>query len=477
VDSIQTGGNVAGISFSGTGLASGIDTQALIDALVALEEKPVQEAQSKQQGLQSLSSLVKTLSTKLGTLRDAAAALTTLGQGLAFSASSSDNTKVVASAGSNAAAGPHAISVSQLASAASSSLTASTVITDPDAVLNNTGNVTITYAGTSTAIDVTGKSLDQVRDLINSSVTGVTASVVNVGASGSPDYRLVVSGQASGAANSLSFTKDAGVDFNFNTITSAKNAMFKVDGVDIQRDTNSISDVIPGVSFTLLNTTQTGQDVTLTVSPDVTAVKTKIQTFVNAYNDVLNFINSNSTYDAGTKVAGAFFGDSTIDSIKSQLTNMALKGGSEYTSNEGTSSLGILGVAVQQDGTLLIDDTKLTDKLNTDVTKVLDLFADTDGTAGPDKGLALEFRDFADFATNGGTDPITGVSYDGLLVAKSKSISDQIASLQKTIDDGEQHVNDYAASLKAKFTAFEEAMTVLKAQQTALAAKFGTPTQ
>ena len=201
VDSILSGGNAAGISF--TGLASGIDTQSLIDALANLEHKPVDLAIAKQKKLQSLSGLVQTLSTKLQALGTAAGQLSTLGQGLAFTVTSSDASKVNASAAPSAVAGPHTIAVSQLASGATTSFTASSVITDADTALANTGNITVTYAGTSTTIDVTGKTLDEVRDLINTNVTGVNASVVNVGASGAPDYRLVVSGEGTGAASSL----------------------------------------------------------------------------------------------------------------------------------------------------------------------------------------------------------------------------------------------------------------------------------
>jgi flagellar hook-associated protein 2 len=473
VDSISGSGgglNGSGISFSG--VASGIDTDALIAALTKLESKPIEIAKAKQKKLQSLSALVKALSTKLSALRDAAASLTTLGQALAFTATSSDPSKVTASTTTGAAVGPHTISVTQLATAASTSLTLGAPIADPTAALSNTGSLHVNYAGTAASIDVTGKSLNEIRDAINAGVPGVTASVVNVGASGSPDYRLVVTGKESGAVKTLTFTQDGGVAFNFTSITTAKNAMFKVDGVDIQRDSNTVGDVIPGVSFTLLAPTATGADVTLSISTDVSAVKTKIKKMIDVYNEVVSFINANGTYDAASKTAGAFFGDNSITSIKSNLATLFLTGGAEYASDEAFNSLSQLGVKLQSDGTLLLDDAKLTDKLSTDMGKALDLFADTDGP-GADLGLALKVRDYAIAATSGGNDPVTGTSYDGILTAKTKSISDQLAYLTKQINAGEDHVAKFSKMLKLKYMAFESAISKLKAQQSALYAKFG----
>lgn len=468
VESISN--NTSGISFSG--VASGIDTDAIIAALTKLESKPVELAKSKQKSLQSLSALVKTLSSKLSALRDAAAGLTTLSQGLAFTASSTDATKLTASASSAATAGPYSIAITQLATAATTSVAAATTITDPDAAVAGSGNLHVTYAGSTTSIDVSGKSLNEIRDLVNASVPGVTASVINVGASESPDWRLVVTGKESGAAKALTITQDTGLGLTFDPITTAKNAMFTVNGIAVQRDTNTVGDVIPGVSFTLLAPTAPGSDLTLTVSTDLPGVKAKIKKLVDAFNDVVSFINSNSNYDAATKTAGSFFGDNSIRTIKSTLTTLVLGGGQGFVEDEAYGTLSQLGIKLQSDGTLLIDDGKLTEKLSSDLTKALDLFADLDAS-GPDQGLALKFRDFATAATSGGKDPVTGVSYDGILTAKSKSLTDQITRLTKQIADGEDHVAKFAKALKLKYTAFESAISKLKAQQNALYAKFG----
>lgn len=471
ISSFDSGSSASGINFSG--LASGLDTSAIIAALTRLEERPIEAAKQKQTKTQNLITLSQQLNTKFKTLRDKAAALTTIAQGLSFSTTSSDNSRITASASSGASAGPHTIEVSQLAKAASSYGTAASTITDPAAATTNTGNLTITYAGTGKTIDVSGKSLNEVRDLINDQVTGVTASVVNIGTSSNPNHRLVITGDETGSTKGLSFTVDAGVDLSFTTISSAQNAIFSVDGIpNIERETNTVGDYLDGVTLTFLNTTETNKPITLTVSTDVSAIKGKIKGFVDAMNDIASFYNTQNTYNAATKIAGAFFGDNSIRSLVSRMRDLAFGNGeSNFQSNEEYASLSAVGITVQGDGTFKLDDAKLTEKLGKDATKVLDLFADSDG-AGTDAGLAVVLRQFAQDASTGGKNA-DGTEYAGALDSRIATLEDRVTSLQRTIDDGEDRLAKYTKQLKAKYARYEQTIGQLKAQQSALFAKFG----
>lgn len=473
-DSISSiSGSTSGISFSG--VSSGIDTQSIIDALTNLESRPINAAKAKVTKLTSLQGQITQLSTRLKALRDKAASLSTVAQGLSLSVTSSDTSKVTASASASAATGPHTLEISQLAQAASSYLSGPSKITDPAAASTDTGNLTITYAGTATAVDVTGLSLNAIRDAINTNVTGVSATVVNAGTSASPDYRIVLNGAESGATKTLTVTADAGVSLTNTTVLGAQNAIFKFDGIaGIERETNTVTDYLPEVTFNLIAATETGKPVSLNITTDVSGVKDKIKAFVTAYNDVVSYYNTNNTYNSATKVAGSFFGDSTVGGLISNLRQLGFKGGSEYVSKETDTygSLSSIGIALQSDGTLQIDDAKLTSRISTSAAKTLDLFADSDGS-GTDLGIAIEIRNFAQYATTGGTVNSETGAFVGVLDSKVASIKDQLASLQKTIDTGEDHVAQYTAQLKAKYSKFEEVIGKLKAQQAALAAKFG----
>lgn len=466
----STGG--AGISFSG--VASGIDTQSIVEALASLERRPIDAAKAKLTKLTSQQSLVGTLTTKLKNLKDKAAALSTITQGLSLSATSSDTTKISASAGATATNGAHSITVTQLAKAGSSYLSSGSAITDPATALSNTGSIHVTYSGTTVDLDVTNLSLNAIKDAINEQVSGVNANVVNAGTSTSPDYRLVVTGDDTGASHGLSITADVGVTLTNTSISLAQNAIFSVDNLTgIQRETNTISDYLQDVTFTLYDKTETNKPVTLTIATDVSGVKNKIKGFVDAYNDVVSFYNTNNNYNSSTKVSGAFFGDSAVASIVNTLRQKGFNGGASYvaTGTDNYGSLSAIGIRLQSDGTLQIDDSKLTERIGTSVKGVLDLFADSDGS-GSDKGLAVDIRNFAQFASTGGKDD-NGNDVVGTLDAKTASIKSQIATLQKTIDTGEDHVEKFTAQLKAKYAKFEQTMGQLKAQQAALLAKFG----
>ncbi|HKE00287.1 MAG TPA: flagellar filament capping protein FliD, partial [Planctomycetota bacterium] len=326
---------IDGVSFSG--IASGIDTKSIVDALVAIEKKPGVLAQQKQDKLKSVAGLYGTLATKLKALKDKAAALKLVSQAAVYVASSSDATKVAATATSGAQPGTHEITVTQLAQAERELGGAKNggSYGDADTTTVGTGSVTITYAGTTTAIDVTGKSLTEVASAINGASLGVSASVMNVGTSESPSYKLVVSGQETGSTKSIGIAADAGVDLEFTQLTTAQDAELTVDGVPIVRSSNTVSDAISGVTFDLKDE----GTVTVTLTQDSSAVKKKIQDLVDAYNDVVQTLNANGKYDAATKIAGPLFGDATAKQIGSSLTTIALGNGAEYADDEAFNSL------------------------------------------------------------------------------------------------------------------------------------------
>jgi len=466
------GGNAAGINFSG--VASGIDTEAIISALTKLERRPVDLAIAKKEKAQKTSNLIGQLISKVKSLRDQVAALGTIQSSKAFATSSSDTTKITASASSSAVPGAHTLEVSQLATAHSIRAGGSTTITDATTAFGTgAGTIQLSYDGkTGSAITLDGKSLNDVVVAINSQELGITASAVNVGTTAAPDYQLVLSGNKTGASKTISTTVTGTGLTAFSTVSAAKNSTFKVDGLDLSRETNTIDDAITGLTFNLLAPTASGSPVSVTVSADTIGVKKKLAAIVDAYNDVIRLVNQNNTYDSTSKVAGAFFGESSVNSLLGQLRNAVVSNGSSFVSDEAYSSLGVLGIRMQDDGTLKIDDTKLNTKLSTDMTKVLDFFVDTD-TSGSDKGFAAVIRELADKATLLNSDTVGSKPYEGYLKAKQSSLTDQIEDLQKVIDRGEESVDKFAKQLKLKYASFEQSIGKLKAQQQALFAKFG----
>lgn len=239
---------------------------------------------------------------------------------------------------------------------------------------NTTGSKTVT-------IDASNNSLQGIRDAINAAQVGVTASIVNDG--GTAPYRLVLNSNAIGANNSMkvSVSGDAALSSllsndpagtqNLSEIVTAKNAALVVDGVAVSKASNSVNDVLQGVTLNLLKPTTS--PATLTVARDTATVQTSVEGFVKAYNDLNKVISDLTAYNPATKKAAALQGDSAVRSLKSQIDGMLSVAVS--TSAGSLTTLSQIGVGKQTNGTLAIDSTKLTNALNTQFSDIAGLFA------------------------------------------------------------------------------------------------------
>ena len=157
---------------------------------------------------------------------------------------------------------------------------------------------------------------------------------------------------------------------NLAQTAAAQNATLKVDGVDISKTTNTVTDVIQGVT---LNLVKLGAATTVTVARDVDAVKTSINAFVKAYNDINKTVKDLTSYNAETRQGSILQGDASAVSVLAQIRktlNSTLTGlGGTYT------ALSQVGIAFQKDGTLLLDSTKLQKALDTNFNDIAGLFA------------------------------------------------------------------------------------------------------
>ena len=212
-----------------SGLASGLDTAAILEQLVALERRPIQRLQQKQADLRSMASRVDGLRGRLTSLLDAARELGDRDNVLAAKASSSDESIVKASTRGEAAVGTFALEVTQLAQAEK---TVSNGFAARDQTgLFGTGTLDVTIGGTTTSITVDSTdTLDTLADKITQQVDGVSASVVYDGSS----YRLLVAGEKTGADQAIDFTETGvslGLSDPANELRSAQDAVFSIDGL------------------------------------------------------------------------------------------------------------------------------------------------------------------------------------------------------------------------------------------------------
>ena len=237
-------------------------------------------------------------------------------------------------------------------------------------------------------IDSSNNSLQGIRDAINAAKIGVTATIINDG--GASPYRLALSSDSNGASSSMkiSVSGDAAVGAllahdpanstgqNLSETATAQNAVFKVNGVAVSKASNTVSDVVQGVTLTLNKVTES--PATLTVARDTGAVSSSIAGFVKAYNDLAATLKDVSAYDAASKKGAILQGDSTVRALQSQLRGIL------NTSVVGTSgaltTLYDVGVSFQKDGTLAVNQTKLDSAIANNFSDIAGLFAAT-GTA------------------------------------------------------------------------------------------------
>ena len=426
-----------------TGLASGLDSGALIDQLVAAEKAPASGLELIKSALGRQRTVVDDLKSKLGALADAARGLDLDTEARARAVSVSD-TKLGVAVSSSAAIGAHTARVTQLATA---QVVASKVVASdaPGAVAD--GGVTITVGGVQKTISWTSAdSLSAIAQRINDNTSGIDAGVMNTGSG----YQLVITASTSGVANKATYADIGGGTLELGLQgaekVEAKDLAMTLDGVAITRPTNVVSDVLPGMTFTAKAMHVVGEpDTTIGVTSDTDAMKTKVKGLLDAYNAAAKLIDGQLRYNGASKGQDTLFGDATTRRLQSALTSVS-------TSSYGDKTLRDLGITRSNTGELTLDESKLAAALDANPDAVGALFA-TGGMATAIAGLCDEY-------TRAG---------DGILAGKVKSIearqkvyADQIAKI-------ERNAELLGARLQRQFTALEEAMTMLQGQANYLA--------
>jgi flagellar hook-associated protein 2 len=436
-------------SFSIGGLNTGIDYNELISKLIEVKRRPIEILETKKTDYKSKISTYKELSTKLSELKSSADKLKTSSSFYKKTSTESDSTVLDSAATGTASVGNYSVSITSLASAEKevhngTGLTASTDI------INNSGSDKVlqyTYGATTqrTLTVANGTTLDGLKALINDDASnpGVTATVVNDGT----NYRLVVSGNETGATNTI--TIDAGttldgtgstVDFTASAFAENKTAAdadFTIDGLQISRSTNSISDVINGVTLTLM---KENSSASVTVAADNEAIKEQIEAFVTAYNDVTSLISSNSTYDTESEEGGILVGEGTSRNIQSNLRNQVSSSVSGLSGS--LSILAQIGITTNyKTGNLDINSTTLDTKLGTNLDDIADLFNDSTN------GIAVKISDYI-------SDISSTVS--GSIELRKDGLQDIIDNISDTISNMEYRLEKTEDDMVRKFSALEQ---------------------
>jgi flagellar hook-associated protein 2 len=436
------------MSVTFTGLSSGIDTAALVSQLVAAERAPADAIARKQSDLNTQKSILGSLSSALSSLATAAQGMNVASELQPRTASSSDGHVTIA-ASSGAAATVHDVRVEQLARG---QITASRTFDSADAGVLGDGSVQITTGATAQTISYSATdSLSDIASKINSSGAGASASVLFDGRS----YRLMVAATATGTANAPSFVDSGdslGLSVPDNLKIAAKDSIATIDGVAVTRSTNVVADAVTGLTFTLVSP-HAASDASSAVSVglDTTALTAKLNTLVSAYNSVNSALHVQLDYTGTKKGSNTLFGDSALRQLQGAL-------GSVMSSGYGadSSTLGAVGLIRAKDGSLTLDQTKLSAALAKNPDAVANLFVTG--------GFATALTTMTDAYTRAG---------DGILSSKASSLTHRSSDLQTQSDQINRRADALKTQLDAQFTALETAMSSLKSQSAFLTSVLG----
>lgn len=437
------------------GIASGLDTTSLIEAIVGAAEVPKIMIEADLAETEDHIEKVAEFKTKLSTLQDALEDIDSLEEFGENAVTLSEEGWVEVEVGAETPPGSYEISVNELARSA---MEYSQGYADAGAAGDlGAGVVSVTYGGSieTVVVDLT-MSLEDLASEIND-LDGISAYVMYTGDATDP-YRMVVLGDDTGADNYLTVDGSAlvgGTPPAMTTAVTAQDAEVEINGITVYSDSNEVSDAIPGMDITLTSTTTS--PITATVTRDTDAVVAKVETFVDAYNSLRTFYSLNTDFDADEGIRGALFGDSTIRGI---IDSLGSKISANYSADD-YFGLGNIGINTKQSGNLEFDSTVFEEQLLENTEDVLALFSDDDGFA---KTVITQIEDVY-------------LSDDGLIETRTETLEDTVESLEDAIDQIEERLENMEARLRNQFTYMETVLGQLQSTQSQLGALLGSSSE
>ncbi len=452
------------------GLGNNIDFGPIVDLLVQTKRIPIDRLNERKLDLQAKQTDFGLLGGKLLALQGAASSVRTrvgFDKNQINVTSASPQTLLTASASSISGAGTHIVTVNQLASSHQVVSQASTAVSsiDTDIVSGASGTFSFSVGGGATQtvnLEADG-TLEDLRDGINDLGGGVSASILNTGTESSPAYRLVLSANDSGSSNAIAISAD---NTTLDTVTSGVNTFQAAqdseivlgqgaEAITITRSSNTITDVISGLTLNL-QAADVDNPVTIAVSQDNAAVKESITNFVNAYNEVVSFVNERSNFDVDSGERGLFVGDSlartVIDRIR-QSTFSQISGLSTF------SSASQIGFETQtSDGTIKLNETTLDAALSENYSAVRDLFIQNPTTRT--EGIAELIVDAVDALDDVET---------GALALRQNALTSQIDSFSRQIETQEAALSRFEEQQRIKFANLDGLLASLQGQLDSLA--------
>ncbi len=491
------------------GLASGLDTNALLNGLLEIERLPLSRLKSRQGEIQSQRNLMRQLNSKLLKLREAAQEIDNRNSAgtadafqeefLRYSGSSTDEDIVSVSAGAGAAPGDIEVEVISLARG---SRAFSTSMADADAqtalAVGQFVEVTLADAdpdafppveATLVRVEATADSgpltLQDVRDQINTHADNgsrIRADVLKV-AEG--NFQLVLTTTGTGLSNQMTLTGDLAFQAPDPERDVATNAQFRLfgqtgDAAILERESNVIDDVLSGITFHLNRVAARDENDPLLAVPETVSVEINVEeiaeeleAFTTAYNEVVDFLDAQFRYDESSKKSGPLSGDFTLRRVQGELRRM-ISTGFAFSRNPSNpfapggvdgagGAISNIGLNVEGNGRLSVDRTKLEEALALDPVSVREFLKGREAVDDGDPATVDYDAGFAQMVATQLEELVrTG---DGLLASRDKAYDRRIKELDVSIERFEYRLGQREETLIQRFSELERIVSGLQSQQ------------
>ncbi len=371
------------------GLITGLDTSSIIEGLLEIQQRQVDQLNARRATVLGKKSAFSGIEGRLISIRGALGRLSSFQTSalLDKTVSTSNEDAVAAAATDDAVSGIFRLRVNRLAS---SSQIATSGFNAADTEIG-TGSVSVQVGNTgevAVAIDDTNNTVQGLVNAINASDADVTASLINDG-SGADSFRILVSSNKTGESSAVTINSNlsGGQNVAFDqTVQEAENAEVSFGSgpgaIVVSSETNRISDLIFGVTLNL-KSADPNEEITLTVGQDTEAGIAAVSDFVDAYNSFIDYVNDQTSFNAEANVAGTLLGERSVSQIYDEL-QLAMTGVVDGL-NSQINRLTSIGVSVNNNGSLSLDESRLGDILAgevdgisaTDVGRLFSLGADS----------------------------------------------------------------------------------------------------
>jgi flagellar hook-associated protein 2 len=455
------------------GAGSGVDVSSLAQNLVDAEKMPkanainskISKNEARISGYSAVSFVVNEVQTALAALKDQTSFSS-------VTAVTSNPSAFSVTAGAAAATGSHEIEVLQIAKA---QRRVSNGIALPNTPINGGEALTLNFsiAGVAKKPITLADGKDTPQDIvsaINAGNTGVKAQLINTGDGSATPYQIVLTGPTGSAGvftmstNYGTGSSTPGLGFNAGNAANqnAADAILKVDGISVTRSTNSISDVVNGLTFELKTTSPAAQ---VNLTRDPTAIKTKFDALVAAYNDANTMFGVVTDPKSTVETYGAtLVGDSTVRAVRQQMRSLFM--GDSSTPGTNISAMWQMGFKIDEKGVMSVDATKLDSALQNNFSDVVTAFT------GNYNGLGAYSKQNAGFAGDGVRKLSKLLSATGPMLSQSTNADKQNTKYKDDLTMLDTRMKALLGRYTKQFASMDSMVGNVNSQKTSLKASF-----